>query len=157
MNRQFFFIAGVCLLAYLAVEVSAQYGFGFPGGFPGIGGGNAEERLKYRRNVLAYQVALRDWQRKASRTIVLRNALNDLARASTFTKWSALGMSYYFLFFPPIILHIQWIMIIYNITSNQNQIFSRMDYYLSANTVIIKIQYIIICARFALDLLFCRY
>ncbi|XP_061181583.1 uncharacterized protein LOC133190124 [Saccostrea echinata] len=101
MNKQFFFLAGVCLLAYVAVEVSAQYGMGYgyggyPSMYPGMGGiggvygGNAQERAKYRRNLIAYRLALRDWQRKASRTIVVRNALNDLARASTFNKWTAL-------------------------------------------------------------------
>ncbi|XP_062590047.1 uncharacterized protein LOC134251660 [Saccostrea cucullata] len=108
MNRQFFFLAGVCLLAFVAVEVSAMYGmgygmggmgglggYGYPSMYPGFGGlgayrGNAQERAKYQRNLMAYRLALRDWQRKASRTIVTRNALNDLARASTFNKWTAL-------------------------------------------------------------------
>lgn len=112
MNKQFFFLAGVCLLAYVAVEVSAQYGMvGYPaaggisgyGGYGGIGGygglgalgniygDNSEERAKYQRNLIAYRMALRDWQQKAARTIVIRNSLNDLARASTFTKWTAAG------------------------------------------------------------------
>lgn len=114
MNKQFFFIAGVCLLAYVAVEVSAQYnmgGYRMHGAYPGMAGGvygaNSAERQKYQRNVIAYRMALRDWQRKASRTIVIRNALNDLARASTFTKWSALGMNYFFLFMCPSLQHVQ--------------------------------------------------
>nr|XP_022313828.1 uncharacterized protein LOC111118559 [Crassostrea virginica] len=106
MNKQFFFLAGVCLLAYVVVEVSANYGGlgyggyagyggmagGYPGGMSGLAGiygGNSQERAKYQRNLIAYRLALRDWQNKASRTIVIRNALNDLARASTFTKWTA--------------------------------------------------------------------
>lgn len=110
MNKQFFFLAGVCLLAYVVVEVSAQYsslgyggygGYGgmaggYPGGMGGLAGiygGNSQERAKYQRNLIAYRLALRDWQNKASRTIVIRNALNDLARASTFTKWTAAGMT----------------------------------------------------------------
>lgn len=126
MNKQFFFLAGVCLLAYVAVEVSAQYGMmGYPaaggyGGYGGAGGygvagaaggygamgalgniygGNSQERAKYQRNLIAYRMALRDWQQKASRTIVIRNALNDLARASTFTKWTAAGREFMFLTF----------------------------------------------------------
>lgn len=110
MNKQFFFLAGVCLLAYVVVEVSANYGGlgyggyagyggmagGYPGGMSGLAGiygGNSQERAKYQRNLIAYRLALRDWQNKASRTIVIRNALNDLARASTFTKWTAAGMT----------------------------------------------------------------